>query len=1430
MVKVVPLYFSSIAKLYKISAHHKGILLVLHIFFLLAAFLFPSILSAFPLNPATIAPERDVVTTGSIKEPEWKDLWDEAREMTRQGRYAEAAHGYAKLLAVKKNIEEASWEYSLVLITLSHWEQAAAVLESLLELDPLRSDYLLSAGSVALKMKEYGRAAAYYRRVTQKLSSSLKAQAKDGQVSFVPGKDKERPQAKDGQVSFAPGKEQSSLPVNLEKDHSQGIDALVGLIAALQGAGKSEEAYPLMEQLFLLRPDDSTLLHQLAVHAVKSGRHEVASAYYEKLIAKETVEDIVLLEAAAFFDRFGGGVRNVRRSNPGAIDSGLSLAYVSWEKYLQRHPDYLPFQKKIADFLLFRGEKKAALPHLLVLLSQDEKRDEYLLPVGSIYLLDLGRPEKALSYYEEYYQLHPENNEVALEIARIQAKLAHDLVARVDREGAGLLWKELAPITPNRLEIYTSMIQLLEQQGNKKELSEVLAIIHQHDPRNKEIILRLAELELEQNHTGRVDSLMDILSQEELNNEQRARYLLVRARYADNRELFSQALDWYEQYLEVMPEVHSVQLRCMELSASLGLIKRYDEHYQLTRRDALSEQDRLQLDLQYVKVLLANGLATRAGTLCRQLIRDGLGGEVFLAECRLALADALYGEENSFEAEQVLRQMLMDGVATDDTLYKLVEFALESRELDLAQTWFELLSEYSGNADISLTCGNEKRNLPLLKARMLAASGKFGKAIEFVSEYRTFLAQRCQQEAGIKKQADLLLTHFYLLDNQVDKGLKLIAEIRKEYPLDLEVRIIEQQLTNGRSGRGQGGGVDDLLEKKYGNEFVSLMRASRLEQKYGAWDAAYKHIRMALQAEPESLAARVAIARILQNQGHPEAAVTAWQTLVTDYPQELGFVRHLLEGEFKQGLFKQIITKLLPSRREGLGKTLMALPDTGHLLIWQRLMLARALWAERQWVEAVAVYDTLLQPSADKIFTEKMAEMQVDLVLPPPRQSLWNMLTFTAAPEPDRLSRVMEPDFVLSQRGEPAGRIGAELYAEYRWQQLAARELSARRAVAQGNYYQAMKEYQEVIVNDPSPESLFDLAGIYSRLGLLGKEALLYEEISQNNPDYPELAAAVERNSLKRKPKGMLDFGYSSRSGRDGYLDIQQTRGGGSVWMLPTLRQEMSAGWSTIHAVSENTDQDVWRNRFLGEYSFFPHYAIDVIAKIGGDKIADTSDAETGAAHYDVIPLYHLEARGRIGDELNGFVRITQDVVDDTVQALKQGISKRNMEGGVSVDILPRLFCGGEYSFSEYSDGNHQNRYHVWGSYLLFTEPTLLRVTYGQQLLHNDESNLGQNFAYNSLFSPDDHPYWSPREYWQNQVSVHFEHHLAADVLGRSTPSYYTLDYAIGYEEGGYDSHSFGGNIFLEMSRHFLLNSSFDMVQGGQEIRKDVALSLVYRW
>ncbi|MFH2123328.1 MAG: tetratricopeptide repeat protein [Pseudomonadota bacterium] len=1331
--------------------------------------------------PAAITPERDVVIGDTSKEPEWKLLWDEARELTRQGKYADAARTYSYLYSLKKNIEEASWEYCLVLIALSDWDQASGVVADLLDGDPQRTEYLLSAGLVALNKNEYVRASTYYDLVYKKKASL---------------------------------------------EETQLIEALTGLVAALQRQGKNEAAYPYMEQLIQYRPEDHLLLHQLAIQAVQSGRREKALAYYTDLIFQANVEDEqVLLEAAELFEASGE----------------KSRALSCWKKYLQRYPNYRPFQEKIADYFITRGEKEAALPHLLTLLDQDNKRDERLLQIGAIYLFDLRQPDNALSFYEKYSQRHPEDQLIVQRIAKIQDLLAHKLLSRIEHDGALPLWKELVQITSNPLIIYSSLAKLLEKSGNSKELREVLAIIHQHEPGNQEVILRLAELFLEQKDMGQVDHFLGLLPQDVMVAEvgslslvsgmvevvqEKPRYLIISARLADLRGLSGQALVWYNRYLETRPGDWDVRLRSMDLAAQLGLISQYQDHYQLLRRDAKSAPERLNLDMGYASVLLENGLATEARKVYQELIEAGPGESGLVAEIRLALADALYREGNIFEAEQLLRQLLADGMAIGSVLRKLVEFSIASNEPDLATTWVSLLSEQPGYSVIAPTCGQNEHDFVLLRARVLAANGKFGKAVTSILEYQEVLAQLCPQNAEMKYQANLLLSSLYLQDKQYGHGQELVSKLLKEHPLDLEPLIIGQQLDAGLSGKVQRDRVDGVLSENYSNRFQSLMLAAELERTYGDFEAASKHVLMALDVVPNSLAARVLYADIWEKKGSLDTSSSVLQSLIVEYPSELSFTRKLLELEFKQGLFRKIIEKLASSQQLGLVKGIMAFPDSSHLPVWQKLILARSLWADRQWVAAVAVYDAVLQPSVERLFAERIEKQQIQLELPPPKQSFFNVITFTHPAEPDRLTVVMDPVFVMAQRGKPGGRIGTDLYADYRWQQLVARELSARRALAQGEYYQAMKEYQDVVEKNPSPESLFDLAGIYSRLGLLGKEALLYDEIERDNPDYPELAEAVQRNSLKRKPRGMIDSGYFSLSGRDGYFDMQQTRGGASFWMLPTLRQEMDVSWSTIHAISEDTDQALWRNRFLAEYSIYPHYNIDFITRLGVDKPVD----EYKQPHYDAIPLFYLEMRGRIGDDLHAFVRLDQDIVDDTVQALEQGISSRDVEGGVRMDILPRLFCGGEYRFREYSDANHQNRYHVWATYIIHSEPTLLEITYGQEFQHNAMVNMGRDFSYDNGFIPGDHPYWSPKEYWQNVASVHFEHQLAADVLGRGAPSYYTLDYSFGYDDGGYDSHTFGGDIFLEMSRHFLLSSSFEIIQGGPVIRKDVALSLVYRW
>ncbi len=1343
---------------------------------------------ASPAKGDDIPPTREIVISDGSREPEWKLLWDQARDLTRQKKYAEAARSYSQLLDLKGNIEEATWEYALVLITLAEWEQAETIMEILLGKDPHRTDYLLNAGFVAVKMQEFPQAVTLYQAVYN-----------------------QQP----------------------ELDETQSIDALTGLVAALQGQGKREAAFSYMEQLHQYHPQDRNLLQQLASSAATSHRREKALLYYGKLISQPEVEDSALLEAATVFERYGQ-VHN---------------AVLCWEKYLHRHPDYRLFQAKLADYLVQQGEKEAALPYLLQLLEQEnqkaQQRELLLRQVGEIYLFDLQRPDKALPYYEELCQRQPENPDFIQERDKIQEALAREMAAKVAQEGAEGVWKKLAPLSPNRLAIYSSMVASLEKRGDSKELRGALTIIHQHNPDNQGVILRLAELSLAQQDVKQAERFLGLLSPESCQQGgTQSRYLLANAQLTERQGLLSAAISWYRRYLEVATSDSATRRLVMDLAGSSGLLVFYEEQFVFFRQEARSEADRLALDLQYARVLASNGLATQAKRLAQKLLTTGQGDTQFRAETQMVLATSLYGEGNIFEAEQVLRTMVVDSALQPEilnsVLFQLVEIAVQSKDADLAWAWGTVLSAQVAEPLASATCSQAATNLSLLRARALALSGKLTQGIESLHAQRKRLNNQCPADAttlSLQYQTDLLMALFYLQDRQYDKAQGLIKTLIQDHPRDQEPKILARQLVDtGTSGALQipsdsGAPVTNATEAT----IMPLMRVAQLEEQYGDTGAALQLVRMARQKEPESLLARTAEARLLRAHGLVDEAGLAFQSLVADYPQETSFTRQLLDLEFQQASFQQIIVRLAPSWPTGIEKEIMSSPDTSQLEIWQKLILARSLWADRQWQAAIAVYEALLQPAVEQLFSEKIAEKKIELLLPPPKKSFINTITMTQPAEPNRLTVVMTPAFIMERRRSGKAMTGAEtgadLYALYRWQGLVAEELSARKTMARGEYYQAMKEYQELVEKRPSPESLFDLAGIYSRLGLLGKEALVYEEMEEISPEYPELPEAIRRNDLKRKPKVMMDGGYSSAGGRDGYLDIYQTRGGGRAWMMPSLRQEVDASWSVIHATSQLTDQALWRNRFLAAYSFSPHSHLDFISRLGLEKPGANAPDEGGPrVYYDLNPLYHLEMRGRIGDELQGFARLRQDMVEDTVQALEQGISMRDVEGGLSLDILPRLICGGEYRFREYSDTNHQNRYFVWASHILHSEPTLLQVSYGQELQHNSDNNQGRNFLFENGFFPNDHPYWSPREYWQNQLSVHFQRQLAADVLGRSSPSYYSLDYSLGYEEGGYDNHRFGGEFFFEMGRHFLVSSSFEMVQGGQEIRKSVGLSLNYRF
>lgn len=1295
---------------------------------LLFFFLTPAILAAEGREDVLpIAPEHSIVLKSGSQQPEWMQLWEQARSLSRSFDNASAANLYQQILAQKPYIEEALREYVLVLMALQRWGTAGDALQELLEMNPDSLEYQLYAGRIALIRNHYNRAATYLGQVY--------TQSPNGPYA---------------------------------------LEALRGQILALQKMGLREMAYPLMELLYLLVPHEREPISRLARYSLELGYKYKAIMYYKTLIHEFGATALEYQESAVLFSE----------------NDDMDMAVRCWQGYLRYEPDYLPFHQKLSDFFLQSEERESALPHLLAQIVQGEERAGIFLEVGKLYLNEKGRPDKALYYYDEYQKRRPDDDRVDSEIEHIQAILANDLLIIVENEGAWNLWRDLAKVVPDRLAVYYSMAKQLEKLEKSTELREVLEIIHFHNPGDQKVLFRLARLHCDEEAFEACSQALDSLEEA----VQRGReYFLLRAHLAEKTGELVRALSYYKSYLLEDSGDYERILHAMTLAGKLGYMDELKFFYGRIPGKTENSPLYFKASLLYADTLVRNGLYSMARDLYTQLLDPSIVEYPQRLGVREKIVKTLQYEGNYFVAEQKYRQLLLESGGQRKYLQNLVDNAVHLRDWDSAWKWHEFQvkeSRQSENPDSAML-----QELFLQKLSILSAAGQYAVAIELAEDYL--------EEHPVSSLVMSKLVQLYYLDKDYDAARELLASKN----IDSWQFSVLSVLVDEKIGT-------ETQKQKESMPVTGLYDQALQYEQYGAYDNGLESVRSYLQSYPASLHGRVLYARLLQSSGDDFATLAFYRELSAEYPDEQYFKDKVLQLQFKSAKFNNIITELAPERS-------IRNKNEATLSKKEQLLLARTFWATKKYDKALSMYSLLLQPPVEWVFSEKLDSKNIILQLPPVKRNFWHHVTFTTPPEPDRLRVVMSPEYARQNMDTAAVKSATELYAEYRWQQLAAEELSIRQDMVDGNYYQAMKDYQKMLGRNPSMESLFDLAGIYSRLGFLGREAALYKVIQSKSPGYPDLDEAMERNRLKRRPRLTTLYDYEKKEGREGYFDNRQQAAGGQGWFMPSLKHQVLVDYRRISNESIDRQYDLLRNRLQMEVKWSPSYDLNFSAGIGDDR---HDDAANGTL------LYDFRVNGRLDDMAEAFLSVSQDVVDDTMESLYAGISSREVAGGLRLDLLPRLFSGGNYFYTEYSDANHQNKYELWTSYILHQEPTLLQLRYDYGISHNANGNSGRVPSLRGELYGTDHPYWSPIEYWQHLFSVSFEHQIAEDVLGRGAPSSYRLEYLFGYEDGGYDNHQLKADIFLEISRHFLLNSSFDYTNGAKYEKQDFFVSLIYRW
>lgn len=1364
----------------------------------------PPFLKGFPYATvplaASLAAQTPMVRQDEGLQPAWKRLWDEARQAVAAGNLAQAVTVYRKLLT-EKEITAVRWEFATVLVALGRYREAAGDVEALADEAPNRAEYLRCLAVIDLRLGRFRAAAAAFARLQ----------------TLQPGDD----------------------------------SPLAGEIHALLAAGDRKAALPLVQELWRRRPASPGLREALATLAYETGVEETAWPHLVDL-AKGPRPAAELLSMAA---RVAERLRKPEE------------ALFFWQRYAEARPDDLEARRVLADALAKGGQLRQAMPHLLAIHKRRPDDLLVLKGIGQGYVAlreyaqavgplteyarkrpddrevaellvrvreSLGQKAETLQALERYLAVEPHPDRVTLEKAarwyeeagahaaavsilrrliplrpddpKILTALAKELRAAGREEEALAAWQALARLSPADISVLREMVAILEHLGRGRELYATLLRIYRLNPADFALGLRLLGQATRESDLGRAGEVVQAM--EQVSGSSGAPLPSIfsywRGMLRMKREEYGPALADLEGFLQAEPSHGEARQQALIAAGRLGELSRVSAHAQ-----ALVDQEEPSLEL---KLILAQAYADcRAEDEARVWFRRVVDAPALKERKAAPLLIQAYGglsetyarEGRPYEAEEALRTGV---VATRDLRFflpRLFTLALAQGQAQEAEAWLAALRPLLTDAPWRVT---------LMEATLFAARGEMRQARRALRLVDEALSGQDTPPTGQVPLTPGLTADRLALAAQWQKAgkaalaAKQALQVLKVEPENLEAKVI-LEMSHDPLGRGAYRIDPTALRSD------QLRSLGALYQRHDRPKEMARAARQALGLTPHSLSAGLLLADSLVEQGDLAGAYDQLGRLATEYPREFSLKVRIATTLFRRGeMAKAEALTDLPSARSRPELTLLR---------------ARILWRENRWDEALAVYRELLTPGVATILRE---ESQSDRTVLPDlkrERSIWEILTRDPGPDPELLlaDRVMAPTTFLSLLDQGEGRFAlatARLVARYRWQAQFAMELAPRLSVVRREYTIARKQYEALLDRYPAERTvLYDLAGVYSRLGTLDQEAAAYDQLSNAGVNFPELDEARTRNRLKQRPRTSVSYGFQSEAGRHGYLDRDQEWAGLSFWASPRTRHEaeMTAERISYHAGSAN---DLVRaTRAMASYSagLLSGFTVKGGLGIQGE---DEGDANT--------LLFNALAVGKVGDGLQGTVAVDREMVDDTIVSLRRQVTRQDLTGGLSLDPLPRLSVGGGYLARYYSDNNWTTGYDLWSSYLVFAEPTFLQLKYSYDFKESREGNSTMTAPGKDDFGPDDHPYWAPKNYWLNQLGLYFKHSLAEDSLDRGAPQYYTLEYALGHDVDGYLVQTAKAGLYAEFAPWCLVAATSEVVTSQAVRKEEYRLSAIYRW
>jgi tetratricopeptide (TPR) repeat protein len=1270
------------------------------------------------------------------------------------------------------------------LLKLERLPEAVLILEVLLETSPDRLDYLEALAEIMMKQGHFGRAAELLRHAYE----------------------------------LSPG--------------SMGL--LEKLSGALLKVGNSRETLPYLEKLHQRRPADRALRNDLARLYYELGQYEKARALLIATANEEDADLPMLVITARVHDQLG--LQN--------------LAVEYWKKIVARQPDNLEGRDRLLKYYEQEGQGPETLEYLLALLEKNPEKAGVLKRVGQIYL-GMTRLSEALPYFERYLALRSDDKEVLHLVVDLHSALGNKQksIAALDRfftlepepdrdnllqagklyeaggryEDAVKVYERILKAGPDDTEILARLARALLAAGKeeaasdiwtrlarRQNLLEVLEELHTLEPSDQRVTQRLAFVYAEMGQLEKSRIMFEKLDREGNRNPE---VLQARAELYERMGWTEHALETYEKLMAVSPGRTEAVLPMVRLAGQLGFVERLWLHWgKLGYETPAGSGERARIIL--AQALLDSGSFAEARRVYQTLLDEPpIDPEMEIAVLT-GIAEAYRRSGLPYEAEESLREAL--SVKADDygVLRRLFEFKLEEGRYEDAAVWLERVRDVADSyPDRGGAVASGKTVFPevrLLRAKLLAAEGQYRHAVKLVELLLDDSVSSGEPgPEGLRLEAGISLCRFLLASGKTDEAEDHALLLQQQYPASLETSVLLSRIYLAGDDPGRAEEEIDRAAEQAAGDLGLRLRLVNLYRQQEEYSRMIQAAEGALHGNPESLLALLLLAEGFESAGQSDRAIQILRRVEQKYPDHFEARVKLTGLLMKSGRFAEAFD---------LGDELLAQERRADLL----LIKARILWNRKKWDESLEIYQQYLTPPVEQLFVENCKELGIE---PPPaeKRSIWEMVRSGKTGEKIFLDRVMTPAFAVGQDREAQLYTAAAstLYSRYSWQEHFNLELKGRRSVVRREYLAAVPYFEELVKKFPQDASLqFDLAGLYSRLGFLGKEEARYERIAGINAGYPGLSEARERNRLKLKPRSSINYGYRKEEGREGYKALRSEWQGLSFWLSPKSRQNLDLSLKRINYQATDIAREVKATR--GELSYSASLAERLELTLGGG-LESLDNGHPDAA------LVRCGLKAGVGNRINTKISFERDLMHDTTASLTRSITRHAFNAAASIDLVPGLSAGGQYTLIDYSDDNQTNGYDLWTSYLFFTDPVTLELKYQYDFKTSDQGRIPGPLQSDG-FARDDHPYWSPQNYWQNRFSLAFKHRLSDEPYGRGVPSYYSAEYSVSYDSRGYAIQAWKGGIFFELTQHFMLEASAGITSSQEYRDRSISCFVVYRW